>query len=109
MSGLLGSNRQHEPIELALAQALVARLPGQFPSLAAILAADSPEIAELKQSLLQCLNDDALGKTASGLCGLSLSELWELVGELSRRRLSAEQKRRRAEYLTRMRNREFGF
>ena len=106
---LTNHTERQDLVELALAQALVARLPGQFPALAALLSGDGPELTQVKRSVLSCLNDDTLGRAASGVCGLSLPELRDLLGELSRRRLSSEQKKRRADYLTRLRNREFGF
>lgn len=97
------------PVELALSHALVGRFPQAFPELAALLATPGTELEEIKGSLRRCIAEQTTGQHASSVCGLSLTELRELLGELSRKRLSAEQKRRRADYLTRMRNRDFGF
>jgi len=96
-------------VELALSHALVGRFPQAFPELAALLATPGTELEEIKGSLRKCMADKVAGQHASSICGLSLTELRELLFELSKKRLSSEQRRRRADYLTRMRNRDFGF
>lgn len=95
--------------EAALLRALAVGHPREFPALVALLASPARELRQVRASLRRCFAEPAKLQLASTVCGLSLGELNELVGELSKKRLSSEQRRRRADYLTRLRNRDFGF
>lgn len=87
-------------------RALLELLRQRFPGDDVQLQGGPPDEA-LLTALESCLGSSPAGDRS--ICGLSLAELRRLLALSNRKRATQEEKRERAQLLTRLRNVSFGF